>query len=258
VLVVGDHADEGVLSGGGSAPVTPPGSIVLPDSVGTRALIYHPSSLVRALRDLPPDVQVEHVPDLALAAVLTGAAEPTGRLPVTFPRDTAQLPRPHLHGSAAVTSPAAAPLTGHFAENYNIEGADVGYRWFSREGLDPLFWFGFGLAYTSFDFGNLSVSVESKVVRVSVDVTNSGVRAGVAVPQFYAGHPSGTSRLVGWERLELGPGESGNASAVVDRRLLSRWDADSHEWQVASGPLVFSAGASAGDRALEVNIELPG
>jgi beta-glucosidase len=284
LLVVGDHADTGVLSGGGSAQVTPPGSIAVTGLVGTR--IYHPSSLVEALRVLLPEVQVDHVPasdrsgavaaagladvvvvvaeqwttegrdvpDLslpddqdgliasladanarlvvvlqtggpvlmpwlddvasvlqgwypgseggpALAALLTGAVEPSGRLPVTFPRSTEQLPRPDLHDPAGVTADHGPPV-GHFAEDYDIEGADVGYRWYERERLDPLFWFGFGLGYTTFDYANLAVSATDGVVRAAVDVTNTGARAGVAVPQFYAAWPDGgTSRLVGWQRL---------------------------------------------------------
>jgi beta-glucosidase len=339
LLVVGDHADTGVLSGGGSSQVTPPGSLVESGDLGTH--IYHPSSLVGALRDLLPDLLVDHirggersaaidgagradvvvvvaeqwttesrdVPDLslpddqdtlvadvaaanphtvvvlqtggpvlmpwldevaavlqgwypggeggpALAAVLAGVTEPTGRLPVTFPRDTAQLPRPHLHTAATVTSHPDPRRLGHFAENYDVEGADVGYRWFEREGLAPLFWFGFGLAYTTFDFGNLSIATEAGTVRVGVDVTNTGQRTGTAVPQFFAAPPDGTSRLIGWQRLEIAPGETSRAYAIVDRRLLSRWDAQEHAWRIATGPYLFSAGANAGDRPLNATVEL--
>jgi beta-glucosidase len=339
LLVVGDHVATGVLSGGGSSQVTPPGSIVETDGLSTRT--YHPSSLVRALHDVLPDVRVDHVPaserlaaiavaeqadavvvvaeqwttegrdvpDLslpddqdtliaglaaanshtvvvlqtggpvlmpwlddvsavlqgwypgaeggqALAAVLTGATEPTGRLPVTFPRDTGQLPRPDLHGPTVVAADPGHTRVGQFAEDYDIEGADVGYRWFEREGLEPLFWFGYGLAYTTFVYGNLSIATDDGDVRVGVDVTNTGQRGGTAVPQFYAAHPDGTSRLVGWQRLAIAPGETARAYAVVDRRLLSRWDAQEHAWRIANGPHVFSAGASAGDHPLQASVDL--
>jgi beta-glucosidase len=69
--------------------------------------------------------------------------------------------------------------------------------------VPPLFWFGFGLSYTTFDYANLSVSTEAGGVQASVEVTNTGDRAGVVVPQFYAACPDGTARLVGWRRLEL-------------------------------------------------------
>jgi beta-glucosidase len=339
LLVVGDHADTGVLSGGGSSQVTPPGSIVETDAVSTRT--YHPSSLVRALHDLLPDVRVDHVPasqplaaiavagqvdavvvvaeqwttegrdvaDLslpddqdnliaglaaanprtvvvlqtggpvlmpwrdevaavlqgwypggqggpALAAVLTGATEPSGRLPVTFPSSIVQLPRPHLQEPAVMSADPGHTRVGQFAEDYDIEGADVGYRWYEREGLEPLFWFGFGLAYTTFSYANLSSAVEDGDVRVGVDVTNTGTRTGTAVPQFYAARPDGTSRLVGWQRLEIAPGDTARAYALVDQRLLSRWDTHEHAWRIATGPYLFSAGASAGDRPLRVTVEL--
>jgi beta-glucosidase len=339
LLVIGDHADTGVLSGGGSSQVTPPGSTLETGPLSTR--VYHPSSLVRALQNLLPDVLVgqlpgsersaalaaasevdavvvvaeqwttegRDVPDLslpddqdtlvaglaaanprtvvvlqtggpvlmpwldevaavlqgwypggeggpALAAVLTGATEPTGRLPVTFPRDTGQLARPHLQGPTVVASDPGHTRVGHFAENYDIEGADVGYRWYEREGLEPLFWFGFGLAYTTFDYANLSTAIEAGVVQVGVDVTNTGARAGTAVPQFYAARPDGTSRLVGWQCLEIAPGETSRAYAVIDRRLLSRWDEHRRAWRIPTGPYVLSAGASAGDRPLHASVDL--
>jgi beta-glucosidase len=339
LLVVGDHAATGVLSGGGSSQVTPPGSIVETDGVSTRT--YHPSSLARALHDLLPDLRVDHVPaserlaaiavagqadavvviaeqwttegrdvpDLslpddqdtliaglaaanshtvvvlqtggpvlmpwlddvaavlqgwypgaeggpALAAVLTGTTEPSGRLPVTFPRDTGQLPRPDLHSPTVVATDPGHTRVGHFAESYDIEGADVGYRWYERQGLEPLFWFGFGLAYTTFDYAHLSTAIEDGVVQVSVDVTNTGERAGTAVAQFYAARPDSTSRLVGWQRLEIAPGDTSRAYAVVDRRLLSRWDAQGRTWQIVDGPYLFSAGANAGDRALRASVDL--
>jgi beta-glucosidase len=341
LLIVGDHADVGVLSGGGSSQVTPPGSILEPGPFRTRA--YHRSSMLDALRELMPDAQVDHVrasdrsaavaagaradvvvvvgeqwttegqdvPDLslpdeqdaliaevaaanprtvvvlhtggpvlmpwldevaavvegwypgseggeALASVLTGTTEPSGRLPVTFPRDTAQLPRPELHDPTAVTSNPGSPREGHFAESYDIEGADVGYRWFEREGMAPLFWFGFGLSYTTFGYADLSVSTGAGGVQASVEVTNTGDRAGVAVPQFYAARPDGTARLVGWQRLELAPGGSARGYAAVDSRLLSRWDVDAQEWQLVEGPYEFSAGADAGDRSLRAQVELRG
>jgi beta-glucosidase len=336
VLVVGDRADSGVLSGGGSSQVTPPGSDVLDD-----ARVYHPTSLVRALRERLEDATVDHVPgsDVALAAargrdadvvivvaeqwttegsdvpdlalpngqdrvvaalaranprtvvllqtggpvlmpwlgdvaavvqgwypggqggpaladVLVGAVDAAGRLPVTFPRDTAQLPRPHLRDPEGVPSNPALPRVGQFSESYDIEGADVGYRWFEREGHDPLFWFGFGLSYTTLEFSGLTASLDDGVMRVGVQVTNTGPRAGTAVPQFYAAAPGRTARLVGWTRVDLAPGETAATAAEVDRRLLSRWDVAAHDWRLDPGMYVVSAGPNAGDRPLQVTVDL--
>ncbi|CAN5834486.1 glycoside hydrolase family 3 protein [soil metagenome] len=341
LLVVGDHADVGVLSGGGSSQVTPRGSVQAAGPTGVRT--YHPSSLVAALRDLLPATEVDHVassdlsaavaaagsadavvvvaeqwttegrdvPDLslpdgqdevvaalaranartvvllqtggpvlmpwldrvaavlqgwypgaqggpALAAVRTGTVEPTGRLPVTFPRGTEQLPRPELPDPAAMTSDPGGPRVGHYTEDYDIEGADVGYRWFERQGHDPLFWFGAGLAYTTFAFHGLDVDAEAGAVWLAVDVNNTGERAGAAVPQFYAAAAGSTCRLVGWQRLPLDPGRTARAEAVVDKRLLSQWDAREHGWRLPSGPREFSVGAHAGDRPLRLTVTIGG
>jgi beta-glucosidase len=188
----------------------------------------------------------------ALADVLTGRAEPGGRLPVTFPAALDQLPRPQLHGAGATSHPGT-PRAGHFSEDYDIEGADVGYRWHERQGSRPLFWFGSGLTYTTFSYADLEVDPAGERVRLALTVTNTGDRAGTAVPQFYAAGPGRTARLVGWRRLTLEPGASGRASVAVDARLLSRWDGG---WVRPGGRYAFSAGAHAGDRSLTVDVVL--
>jgi beta-glucosidase len=185
----------------------------------------------------------------ALADVLLGRSEPGGRLPVTFPASLDQLPRPALRGAGATSHPGG-PRTGHFAEDYDIEGADVGYRWYERQGLQPLFWFGAGLTYTTFSYADLVVETGDPV-RLTVTVTNTGHRAGTAVPQFYAAAPDRTARLVGWQRVPLDPGEFALASVLVDPRLLSHWDGG---WSMPSGCYVFTAGAHAGDRPLRITV----
>jgi beta-glucosidase len=187
----------------------------------------------------------------ALADVLIGRSEPGGRLPVTFPASLDQLPRPELRGAGATSHPGG-PRIGHFTEDYDIEGADVGYRWYERQGLQPLFWFGAGLTYTTFSYADLVVETGDRV-RLTVTVTNTGHRAGTAVPQFYAAAPDRTARLVGWQRLSLDPGESSLASVLVDPRLLSRWDGG---WSTPSGTYVVTAGAHAGDRPLRAVVSL--
>ena len=85
----------------------------------------------------------------AIAGVLVGAIDPGGRLPMTFPADEAQLPRPHGTDPATTTSNPGEPIKGSpFVVDYDIEGPDVGYKWFLRTGRTPLFPFGYGLSYT--------------------------------------------------------------------------------------------------------------
>ena len=90
-------------------------------------------------------------------------------------------------------------------------------------------------------------------MRLELTVTNTGARAGTAVPQFYEAAPGRTARLVGWQRLALEPGGSGRVSVLVDPRLLSRWDGG---WVRPSGRYVISAGAHAGDRPVTVDVTL--
>ncbi len=135
----------------------------------------------------------------AIARVLFGEVNPSGRLPLTWPVDESQLPRPAIPGW---TEPANAMVK----VDYNIEGSDVGYRWFARQRLRPQYWFGHGLSYTSFGYQGLAVA-GGKNVTATVTVTNTGAVAGKDVVQLYL---TGT------------PGGSGTAAAAPSRRSTSR------------------------------------
>ncbi len=174
----------------------------------------------------------------AIANVLFGVAEPGGRLPVTFPSSVEQLPNPQLPGWDA-------PAGESFVVDYH-EGADVGYRWFARRGLQPLFPFGFGLSYTTFSYGDLAVS-GARDVRVSFEVTNTGKRAGYAVPQVYltAARGSPEKRLLGWSKALLAPGETKRFTVPVDPRLLADFSTDAGRWEIAAGAYEIALGASA-------------
>ena len=120
----------------------------------------------------------------ALASVLFGATDPSGHLPVTFPRSLSQVP---------ASTPAQFPGVGGKVQ-YS-EGIDVGYRWYDAKNLTPLFPFGYGLSYTSFAFSDLRVTRRSwparARVQVTARVTNTGRRAGSEVAQLYLGDPRG-------------------------------------------------------------------
>ena len=170
----------------------------------------------------------------AIAAVLTGKVNPSGRLPVTFPQDEQQLPRPQLTNAQDV--------------DYNIEGAAVGYKWYDEKNLQPLFPFGFGLSYSKFGYSDLHVNAQGDRVTVSFKVTNSGQRTGMDTPQVYVGMPAGSGeaprRLVGFEKVTLQPGQSTTITVTIDPRLLATFDVPGHQWQVAAGSYPIQVGHS--------------
>ncbi|MGO4319823.1 glycoside hydrolase family 3 protein, partial [Agrobacterium sp. MCAB5] len=107
----------------------------------------------------------------AIAGVLFGRVNPSGHLPITFPRDIGQLPHPEQQDPRTTTSNPGMPIKGDvFDIDYNVEGPDVGYRWYAREGLTPLFPFGHGLSYTSFTYSNLQAHYQDGTLVVTVMV----------------------------------------------------------------------------------------
>jgi beta-glucosidase len=184
----------------------------------------------------------------AIADVLTGKINPSGRLPVTFPIDETQLPRPAIPGLGA--SPESDVTV-----DYRIEGADMGYRWFARESKTPLFAFGHGLSYTRFEHGALQVR-EGKTFQASFTVRNTGDRAGADVPQLYLTDMAGNSitRLVAFSKVMLAPGESKTITLTIDPRLLANWS--DGRWQIKAGVYRFSLAKSAADAGVQAEATL--
>jgi len=332
IVVIGGHADAGVLSGGGSAQVVPIGGTAVTIAMGGeglmapfRTMVFDPSSPLKAIKAKLPGAEVrfidgtypsaaaamakgadavvifatqwtiegEDVPDMTLpngqdalieavaaanpktvvvletgdpvqmpwlnkvAGVVEawypgakGDTNPSGRLPVTFPVSSAQLPRPEIPGFGQADGT-------QFDVDYTIEGADVGYRWYARQKLKPLFPFGFGLTYTKFDYANLKVEGGDGLT-VSFDVRNSGKTAGRDVPQIYltdaAGKPH--QRLIGWSSVELQPGAMTHVTYKTDARLLADFDETAHNWRLVPGRYQVALGASAIDLRLRGAAEL--
>jgi beta-glucosidase len=166
----------------------------------------------------------------AIAGILFGDVNPSGKLPITFPRSHLDLPRPQIAGG---TSP--------FDVRYD-EGLATGYRWFDERGIEPLFPFGFGLSYTTFTLGNATTSLSGDQLTVSVDLANTGTRAGAEVVQVYLSFPADAGeprRLVGWKKVSLAAGASERVTVVVDgassAHPLGTWSPATRSWTVAPG-----------------------
>jgi beta-glucosidase len=176
----------------------------------------------------------------AIAEVLAGRINPSGRLPVTFPQDEQQLPRPQMTNANEV--------------DYNIDGAAVGYKWYDEKNLQPLFPFGFGLSYSKFSYSDLHVNTQGDRVTVSFKVTNTSSRAGMDTPQVYVGMPANSGeaprRLIGFQKVALQPGQSTTVTVTVDPRLLAIFDVPGHQWQVAAGNYPIQIGHSSRDFVL--------
>lgn len=174
----------------------------------------------------------------AIADLLFGDVNPSGKLPITFPMQESDLPQPTIS-----------------ATNLNVdysEGLLIGYRWYDAKQIRPLFPFGFGLSYTTFSYSALSAKVDGAgKVTVTFSVLNSGARAGAETAQVYAVLPAGLGeppqRLVGWQKVSLQPGQSRQVSITVPSQLLSTWDASKHAWKLNSGTYHMIAGSSSRD-----------
>jgi beta-glucosidase-like glycosyl hydrolase len=175
----------------------------------------------------------------ALADVLFGDVDPSGKLPITFPKNLTQVP---------ARTPLQYPGVGRVEYS---EGLDVGYRWYDQEDIAPLFPFGFGLSYTSFSVHDLTVdptATDDGNVAVAVDVTNTGDRAGAEVVQLYLEHPPDAGEppkvLRGFRRVALEPGQTAHVQFTLDARALAVWDATSHRWRAGAGSYTVHVGDS--------------
>lgn len=190
----------------------------------------------------------------AIAEILCGVTNPSGRLPLTFPADLGQTPRPDLPG-------LGTPWGTSTTISYD-EGSDVGYRWFAKTGQQPLFPFGHGLGYTQFEYSGLEVRGADPVI-AEFTVTNTGARRGADVPQLYLVESPGVegpggarTRLLGFERAELEPGETRTIALSVDPRLLASYDQGQGQWHMAPGSYSLALGHSAGDHALVADVDV--
>jgi beta-glucosidase len=353
IAVIGGHADVGMISGGGSAQVDPPGgNAIAPPGKGAthwQDHIWFPTSPLKALRAKLPNAKIEFnsgqdlaaaaalaksadvaivfayqweaegvdlatlaLPDnqealieqvaaanprtivvletgtavtmpwigkvsgvveawyagssghKALANVLTGEVNPSGKLAMTFPRNDADVPHPVIpalspedegQGSGVENGPA------HVQSKYTVhydEGVKVGYKWYESEHKQPLFPFGFGLSYTTYAYSNLKTDTAQRTV--SFVVKNTGKRAGTEIAQVYATLPEAAGepfkRLVGWQRIELAPGESKTVTVAADPRVMSVFDEQKNAWSLLPGTYKIFAGPSSSETPLNATLQI--
>jgi beta-glucosidase len=340
IAIIGGHADVGMLSGGGSAQVDPPGgNAIMPPGKGEthwQDHIWFPTSPLKALRAKLPNTKIEFdsgadlnsaanlakssdlvivfayqwisedmdlpslsLPDKqdaliervatanartivvletgtavtmpwldkvaavveawyagsaghkALANILVGDVNPTGKLAITFPKSETDLPHPVLPRLPARDQSLS------YAVRYD-EGPEVGYKWYETQHKQSLFAFGFGLSYTTYVYSDLSVDSSVKTARFTVK--NTGTRAGTEIAEVYAYLPKGGDesfkRLVGWKRVALAPGESQTVTAAIDPRVLQTFDEASDRWNLAPGNYEVLVGASSDNTPLTASLSV--
>ncbi|MFE1646129.1 glycoside hydrolase family 3 C-terminal domain-containing protein [Microbacterium sp. P01] len=209
----------------------------------------------------------------AIAGLLFGDVNPSGKLPVTFPKEAADLPtgagnNDQYPGTFADGSTRREPDSTEIRQVNYTEGLQVGYKWYDEQGIEPLFEFGHGLSYTQFEYSALNVATAideiTGAVRstVSFTVTNTGAVDGAEIPQVYVEFPEVASepgkRLVGFDRIELAAGEQRAVEVVIDSEAsnnpLSVWDVDADVWKIIDGDYLLSVGGSSRDLPLQTTI----
>ena len=208
----------------------------------------------------------------ALAELLTGKVNPTGKLAITFPRSDADLPHPTLVLPPPASEPNYAAMGGDISnimsimakgmppfQTYYDEKLKVGYAWYDAEKKPVLFPFGFGLSYTSYAYSGLTVK-SGDALAVSFTVKNTGKRAGTEIAQVYAALPASAGeppkRLIGWARVELAPGESKLVSIPVDHDRLTIFDEAADAWKLVPGAYTVLAGGSSQDLPLKTTLTI--
>jgi len=209
----------------------------------------------------------------ALARIVAGDVNPTGKLAITFPRSDADLPHPTLVLPPPESQPHR-PAPGQnisdfmaqmqkglpaFQVQYD-EGLKVGYKWYDAEKKDPLFPFGFGLSYTTYAYAGLTVDKSADGLTVSFTVKNTGRRAGTEIAQVYTSLPDAAGeppkRLIGWTRIELGPGEAKTVHVPVKQDHLTVYDEASDSWKLVPGDYTVMVGGSSRELPLNQAVTL--
>jgi beta-glucosidase len=209
----------------------------------------------------------------ALANILTGQVNPTGKLAITFPLSDADLPHPTLVLPPPASDPSVQVKGGDMNtyaaimskglppfQTYYDEKLKVGYKWYDAEKKPTLFPFGFGLSYTSYAYSGLNVKSGDELT-VSLTVKNTGKRAGTEIAQVYSSLPDVAGeppkRLIGWARVELAAGESKTVVIPIAPERLTVYDEGADAWKLIPGSYNVLAGGSSQDLPLHQEVTLP-
>lgn len=187
-----------------------------------------------------------------VAELLFGVVNPSGKVPTTYPRSAGDT----LYAGKPERYPGTNEGAGYPVIRYS-EGLEIGYRWFQAQGIEPLFGFGFGLSYTTFDLTDVSVDAPDGAnvpVTVTASVTNTGPMAGAEVVQVYLGIPvpgQPPKRLVGFQKVLVEPGESKLVTITIDpaatNHPFSVWDYCTRSFSTKPGDYTVYVGTSADD-----------
>jgi len=345
IALIGSHADVGVLSGGGSAQVDPPGGNAADPERGAPVWgkpVYFPSSPLKSIQAQAPgatltyndgsnpvaaaalakhaevaivfvnqfmsegkDAETLSLPDdqdalvsavaaanpntvviletggpvsmpwngevkgimaawypgigggQAMASLLFGVVNPSGKLPVTFAKTEADLPHPKVAGMELRPKDRAGLADGSdgvrktFEVVYS-EGVRFGYKWFDSEKKTPLYPFGYGLSYTTYAYSDLKV--DAQALTVSFDLKNTGDRAGSEIAEVYVELPAEAGehfkRLAGFARVALQPGETRNVTVPLNALTLSVFDVANDGWTMPKGRYTVLVGPSSRETTL--------
>jgi beta-glucosidase len=191
------------------------------------------------------------------ANLLLGKVSPAGRLPVTWGKSLDDYPATDPKHPERSKNPPNK-------ETHYTEGVNVGYRWFDKENIQPVFAFGHGLSYAKFEYSNLKVDKATDGgLAVTVEIKNAGGMDADEVPQVYLGAPSQIPAgvqfpiraLVGFDRVHLAAGQVKTVTIHVPERQLQYWSTKDGKWELASGKRTVSVGSSSRDLRLNQTID---
>jgi beta-glucosidase len=197
----------------------------------------------------------------ATANVLLGKANPAGRLPITWPVKMSDMVAQDRANHPERTN------QGVDGKTYETEGIFMGYRWFDKQDVKPLFPFGYGLSYSAFQYSLLKAArAADGGLDVSFTIRNTGKAPGDEVPQVYIGAPKSAPagaqfavrQLVQFDRVNVPAGQTKNVALHVDPRRLQYWSTADGRWETAAGARTVYVGASSRDVKLQADVNIAG
>jgi beta-glucosidase len=204
----------------------------------------------------------------AIAEILVGKTSPSGKLPITIEKDFSDSPGFGYIPEGEELYSGWKNEEEKIREVYDVkysEGVFVGYRWYEKQSIEPLYPFGFGLSYTSFAYSDLKVSKTrfsaDDILKISFNITNKGIRTGSETAQLYIGDPEAAiprpiKELKGFEKVLLAPGEKKRISLLLDRSAFSYWYPKTKTWTAEPGKFIILVGSSSADIHLQEEVEL--